>query len=507
MLQTDTASLLKEERQRTDWQMLMILFAHIPVVGLLIPLGHDSFGFATVAALLVGGISGGTYLLCRGERVCSVIFATCLMLFSAIMIQAQLGRIEMHFHIFAALALVIMYRDWLPVVVGAGVIAVHHLVLTGLQLSQVTVGQMPLVIFNYDVSWSIAFLHAAFVVFEAGILVFFAIRMASERRESRNIVGIVRAFGARKDLTGRLDNVEKSLTAASFNELMDQFSSLIGKVGTLSGQLRDSADALMDVSNHTNRIVGEQQQQTDQAATATNQMAATIQEVAQNAQVASESAARASEASSEGGRHVERVEQLTEATNTVLSDSSRMVNELVEKVKSIDTVIASINDISDQTNLLALNAAIEAARAGEHGRGFAVVADEVRSLSRRTQEFTSDIGATIGDLANVSEAALAAIEMGQTRSRETTDAVHQAGDAINAIRRAIGEVSSMNDQIASASEQQAATSSQINDSIQKMVTQNSDVVTEAGKARQMAEDLERIVGEVDAVIREYRTGP
>ena len=180
-----------EIRERTDRQMLLILLAHIPVVGLLVPMGYGTTTFALIASLLVGGLATAGFFTMRGTRALSSLFAICLMLFSAIMIQAQLGRIEMHFHIFAALALVIIYRDWLPVVVAAGTIAVHHLALTGLQLSGASFGNMALMIFNYDCSWSIAFLHAAFVVFEAAILVFFAIRMGAEQRQSIQIIEII----------------------------------------------------------------------------------------------------------------------------------------------------------------------------------------------------------------------------------------------------------------------------------------------------------------------------
>jgi methyl-accepting chemotaxis protein len=195
---------------------------------------------------------------------------------------------------------------------------------------------------------------------------------------------------------------------------------------------------------------------------------------------------------------------MTDATNTALTDSARMVSELVEKVQSIGSFIASINDISDQTNLLALNAAIEAARAGEHGRGFAVVADEVRQLSRRTQEFTTEIRSTIDGLATVSETTLAAIEMGGTRSRETLNAMKQTGDAITLIEAAIAEVNGMNLQIASATEQQAVASGQINQSVQLVSQQSQDVVRDAEKTKVMVTDIEQMIGEVDKLIAGYK---
>ncbi len=226
--------------------------------------------------------------------------------------------------------------------------------------------------------------------------------------------------------------------------------------------------------------------------------------VAHNAQLASEASADASRASDSGSKAMASALTMTEATNQALADSSRMVSQLSEKVESIARVTGSINAISDQTNLLALNAAIEAARAGEHGRGFAVVADEVRSLSRRTQEFTDEIRTTVDELKNLSEATRAAMEMGQTRSGESNRAIRDASDAISRIEEAIGAVSNMNEQIASACEQQSATSIQINQSIHSVATRNTRVAEEANGVQEMSEALESVVGGVDELVNRYQ---
>jgi methyl-accepting chemotaxis protein len=427
------------------------------------------------------------------------------MLFSAVMIQARMGLIEMHFHIFAALALTIIYRDWLPVVTAAGVIAVHHMLFTALQLAEAQVGGMPLMLFNYGASWGMAFVHAAFVVFEAGILLFFALQMGRERMQALQMNTIVHAFDQQKDLTGRLPDADQSVTGRSFNQMMEQSVALISQLRTFSGVLRENSEQLASASQKTRGYLDEQQEQADQVATASNQMAASVQEVAQNAQLASEASEDAAKASAAGSQAMDSARTMTEATNQALGDSSRMVSQLAEKVESIARVTGSINDISDQTNLLALNAAIEAARAGEHGRGFAVVADEVRSLSRRTQELTDEIRVTVGELKDISEATRAAMEMGQSRSGESNRAISEAAQAISRIEEAIRAVSDMNQQIASACEEQSATSVQINESIHSVATRNTQVAEEAGSVQSMSAELERVVSDVDKLVKEYRT--
>ncbi len=324
--------LRQRELLRVDRRLLWILLAHVPVVGLLVPWNYGTSGFAIIASIAIGALVVAGYSLLRGTRACGVLFAMCLMLFSATMIQAQLGRIEMHFHVFAAMALTISYRHWLPVLAAAALIAVHHVVLTALQLSEVTLGSMPLMVFDYGCSWSITALHAAFVVFEATVLIVTALSMAIQQERSWNMIALIHAFDRDQDLSGRLIGSRGDVAANSFDTMLSRFGDLIDSVRELSGNLRTSASGLMAAGVSTNQLADAQQAQTDQAAAATNQMTATIQDVARNAQSAAEAASRSADAAATGGGHIHRAITMTEATNTALSDSASMVSELVQKV-------------------------------------------------------------------------------------------------------------------------------------------------------------------------------
>ena len=171
-------------RLKIDRLMLGILLAHLPFSMFLAPRGMGTESFAAVASLLVATVGIVGFILLRGQRAFGVLVGVLFMLMSAILIQAQLGRIEMHFHIFAALALMLIYRDWLTVVVPAIVIVVHHLLLNALQMHGATLADMPITVFNYGCGWGISFLHAFFVAFESLALVYFAIIMRKEHEQS-----------------------------------------------------------------------------------------------------------------------------------------------------------------------------------------------------------------------------------------------------------------------------------------------------------------------------------
>lgn len=280
-------------------------------------------------------------------------------------------------------------------------------------------------------------------------------------------VRIAQAIGNR-DMTGtaiepRGDEFGTLLKA--LEQTRANLSEALGEVGGITTQLAAAAEELSVVTNQTSAGVNNQRIETEQVATAMNEMSATVQEVAQNAEEAAAAAQKADTQAKTGNKALQvalaDINQLSEDVN----HSAEAIQRLNKDSSSIGTVLTVINSIAEQTNLLALNAAIEAARAGEAGRGFAVVADEVRNLAHRTQESIGQIEQLIANLQHGSQNAVEMIDHSRTMAHLTLEHAQQAGDELAAIMRTVSEIQAMNIQIATAAEEQSAVAEEINASV------------------------------------------
>ena len=275
----------------------------------------------------------------------------------------------------------------------------------------------------------------------------------------------------------------------------------VSHIGEASTQLASAAEEMNAVTEEGSRGLQRQNSEVEQAATAVNEMTAAVEEVARNAASASTSAQQSERSTGLGAARVtETVNAIHSLTGTV-SHTSEQIVALAGQAQGIATVVDVIRGIAEQTNLLALNAAIEAARAGEQGRGFAVVADEVRALAHRTQESTREIEQMIGGIQSGSEGAVQAMQRSRDEANATLKIANEAGAALEEIARSITEINERNFLIATASEEQAQVARSVDQnlvSIRDLSIQTSagahQTAAAAHEVSRLAVDMNRLVG-------------
>ena len=282
----------------------------------------------------------------------------------------------------------------------------------------------------------------------------------------------LRASVVNRDEIGQMANI--------FNEMMEAFHDIMRQVLNSSDQLSAAAEQLSAITTQTSQGVMKQMTESDQVATAMNEMSATVQEVSKHANDAAEASRIANEESQQSREAVTSNSQSIKQLASAVEQTAGVINELGQESENIGSVLGVIRDIAEQTNLLALNAAIEAARAGEQGRGFAVVADEVRNLAQRSQTSTEEIAIIVQRLQQTASNAVESMQSGQQQALDSVENAETVGHSLETITGAIESITQMNTQIATAAEQQTAVAEEINRNVQA-ISQVSTETTEAAK--------------------------
>jgi methyl-accepting chemotaxis protein len=310
-----------------------------------------------------------------------------------------------------------------------------------------------------------------------------------------------------KDLTARVEVTsedEIGQMGRHFNSMFDAFSKIIDNVNNSTLQVAAASAQLAGNSESTLQGVQRQSIETEQVATAMNEMTATVQEVARNATQAAVSAHDANDDAQSGQQVVSTTIKAIHKLASEIESAAQVIQKVEDDSVRIGSVVDVIRGIAEQTNLLALNAAIEAARAGEQGRGFAVVADEVRTLASRTQESTQEIQKMIEQLQTGSKQAVKVMQESRQQADDSVQQAELAGESLQGIARAISTINDMNIQIASAAEEQNAVAEEINRNINNI----SQVTFETSEGTQQitlsSNELAKISKELQRLVAQFK---
>ncbi|MBN2990806.1 methyl-accepting chemotaxis protein [Pseudomonas cedrina subsp. fulgida] len=303
-------------------------------------------------------------------------------------------------------------------------------------------------------------------------------------------------------VTDRTDEAGQLLMALS--DMQGGLKSTLVEIANASDQLASAAEELSAVTDESSRGLTRQNDEIQQAATAVNQMTAAVDEVASNAVSTSEASRQATTEAEDGRQQVEQAVSGMSAMVGEINDSTQSVVDLAGQVREIGKVIDVIRAIADQTNLLALNAAIEAARAGEQGRGFAVVADEVRALAHRTQVSTVDIEKMIGEVQTGADGAVAAMNKSLTWANDTQTLAQNAGQALQRITASVAKINERNLVIASASEEQAQVAREVDRNLLNIQDLSTQTAAGAHQTNASSQDLSRLATSFNVLVSKFQ---
>ncbi|MBT9268338.1 methyl-accepting chemotaxis protein [Pseudomonas sp. MG-9] len=309
------------------------------------------------------------------------------------------------------------------------------------------------------------------------------------------------------DLTKRLTIVnhdEFGVLGTAFNRFVERIHGSIREVSSATGQVNEVALRVVAASNSSMYNSDQQASRTSSVAAAINQLGAAAQEIARNAAQASNQASDARGLAEDGQQVVDRSIKAMNQLSSMLSASSSNIESLNSKTVNIGQILEVITSISQQTNLLALNAAIEAARAGEAGRGFAVVADEVRNLAHRTQESAQQVQTMIEELQVGARESVSTMSDSQRHSQDSVEIANLAGERLNSVTQRIGEIDGMNQSVATATEEQTAVVESINVDITEINTLNQEGVENLQATLRACSDLEQQASRLKQLVGSFR---
>ena len=460
---------------------------------------HDTL----LQAMIVGGgtsvVLTALYRAIGGTRLMRCLLGAGLMVMAALHINQAQGVIESHFGIFALLAVLTFYRDWLPILVAAATIAVHHVVFHALQHQG-----FPVFVMEPHGGWSMVFVHAFYVVMETIALLYLAIHSQREAVESQEM--LEKMLAVTTQLTVESAQGEGKLhvsLAKRFDHFLQQITHLIDGVARDSHGLGELGHELASASGTLEKGARHQLAEITQMTGSMQRMEDAMGHITVHVEQAVEHAGQASKQIVRGQQSVGRAQHEISQLASRINGTNETVQGLAVQAEQIGSVLEVISSIANQTNLLALNAAIEAARAGEQGRGFAVVADEVRSLAQRTAVSTQEIKQIIEGLQQGSRQAVEAMHDSQQGVERCVLESQLAVEMLQAVGADIAHIDELNGRIVTTTREQTSANQEIVGRLQSVQSIAQSTADDVETLARSSERLPPIAVRLDALGRRF----
>ena len=460
---------------------------------------HDTL----LQAVIVGGgtsvVLTVLYRALGGTRLMRCALGAGLMVMAALHINQAQGVIESHFGIFALLAVLTFYRDWLPILVAALTIAVHHLVFHALQHQG-----FPVFVMDHHGGWGMVFVHAFYVVMETVALLYLAVHSQADAVESQEMLEKMLAVTSQFTVeTAKGEGKVHVSLAKRFDHFLQQITHLIDGVARDSHGLGQLGQELASASGTLEKGARHQLAEITEMSGSMQRMEHAMGNIAVHVEQAVEHAGKASQQIVRGQESVGRAQDEITQLSTRLSGTHETVEGLALKAEQIGSVLEVISSIASQTNLLALNAAIEAARAGEQGRGFAVVADEVRSLAQRTAVSTQEIKTIIEGLQHGSREAVQAMHDSRQGVERCVQDSQLAVQMLRAVGDDIAQIDELNGRIVSTTREQTSANLEIVGRLQSVQSIAQNTADDVETLARSSEQLPPIAVRLDALGRRF----
>lgn len=439
--------------------LFKVLFLLLSVQSIVLGLYYNNLGTGLLFSLLISSFPLFLLYQAPQSRFTEHVCAAGLMLFSFLHIDQAYGLIEVHFEIFILMAILVVFKNWQIFITALALVAAHHLSFYFLQVNQAGV-----YVFDPDrLAFTTVLIHAVYATVEAVIAAYIAYMLYQEHRGSQALedaIGKISSDPKQLDLSVRVD-AKRSNALAQFNLLLDAISATVASVNQEQKDLISGAERVAQLQKELTHSAHSKQQQNELIADAGVQVADGFAQVqAQSEQIGGQYGFISKQLQG-AVAEVRQTDEQSHMLAQLLNHTEHQLSELASSCTLISSLLNEINAIAEQTNLLALNAAIEAARAGEQGRGFAVVADEVRSLANTSKRATDKIAHTLKQLVDNSNKSTSSMGECITKVHTVEELSSSVLDAISQVEQAMAALNSDSDQVRDIVAQQAANTQQI----------------------------------------------